>query len=185
MAPPIILTKTGRMVNMHDLKPEDVDIEDVAHALAMTARYGGHTLWFYSVAEHSVRVSELLEAWGCSREVQLMGLLHDAAEAYLVDMPSPIKKHLPDYQKLEHAVDRVIAESHGLESVMSPEVKRADVALMLTEMRDLTAGGIEKHAGTVPQEGWPEPLEEVIEPLEWPEAKQAFWLRYLDLKELT
>lgn len=83
-----ILTFTGRYVNPLTCDPEDIDIKDIAHALSMQCRYAGHISQFYSVAQHSVLVAML-----CPLEKGLVGLLHDAEEAYLLDMPSPIKKN--------------------------------------------------------------------------------------------
>lgn len=83
---PWIQTFTGKQFWPLTPKAEDVCIEDIAHALAFKCRFGGHCKTFYSVAEHSCRVAEILRP-----EHQLIGLLHDAAEAYLPDVAAPIK----------------------------------------------------------------------------------------------
>lgn len=81
-----IMTHTGKKFKPFNPRTEDIDIEDIAHALSNICRFNGHVNQFYSVAEHSVLVSVL-----CPEELKLKGLLHDAAEAYLGDVPSPLK----------------------------------------------------------------------------------------------
>jgi len=93
-----IQTFGGRAFWPLDPRPEDVAIGDIAHALAHLCRYGGHTRRFYSVAEHSV-----LMARAVSPKHRLWALLHDASEAYLVDLPRPIKRAIPQYRTAEAA----------------------------------------------------------------------------------
>ena len=83
-----IMTYTGRHFTPFDPKIQDIDIRDIAHALSNICRFGGHCSEFYSVAEHSILVSIL-----CPPELKLAGLLHDAAEAYLGDVPTPLKQN--------------------------------------------------------------------------------------------
>ncbi len=132
---------------------DDVIIEDIAHALSLVCRWTGHTYCFYSVAEHSIRVSKLAEqlflaeykrrdiaTLAMAREVALWGLLHDASEAYLCDVPSPLK-HAPGFGQLykgfERTLTAVIAERFDLIPHMPSVVKEADVVLLNTEARDL------------------------------------------------
>ncbi len=82
-------TCTGRSVHILNPRPEEIDIEDVAHALSHACRFAGHVPAFYSVAQHSILVSELLDA-----RTALWGLLHDASEAYLHDLTRPLKRAL-------------------------------------------------------------------------------------------
>lgn len=89
-----IQTYTGRQFWPLDPKPEEVCIEDIAHALSQQCRYAGHTIRFYSVAQHSVEI-----ALRVPRAAALWGLLHDAAEAYLVDLPRPVKYLMPAYKR--------------------------------------------------------------------------------------
>lgn len=113
--------------------PASVRIDDIAHALSMLCRFAGHTT-FYSVAEHSVRVAELL-----GPPLVLEGLLHDAAEAYIVDVPSPVK-HLPEmagYRELDRRITSVIRERFELVGDIPRAVHRADEILTVTECRDL------------------------------------------------
>lgn len=126
-----IQTFTGVEVYPFDPRPEDIRIEDIAHALSMQCRYAGHCSQFYSVAEHSVRVAELLP-----REVQLWGLLHDASEAYLVDLPRPIKRHSEIgalYRVAEESLMRAIAARFDLEWPEPPLIDGADKAMLCWE----------------------------------------------------
>ena len=99
----IINTHSRRQVNVADPRPETIDIEDIAHALTFLCRGGGHTEFFFPVARHCVYCAREAAARGLSREVVLACLLHDASEAYMVDMPSPIKDGLfPEYRAYEN-----------------------------------------------------------------------------------
>jgi uncharacterized protein len=84
-----IQTVTGKQFWPMDAQPEEVDIEDIAHALSLPCRFNGHCKQFYSVAEHSIHVSRVV-----SNENAARGLLHDAAEAYLSYIPQPVKREL-------------------------------------------------------------------------------------------
>src|SRR4051812_30250690 len=77
-------TFTGRQFWPVDPRADEIAIEDIARALAMTCRFGGHVRFHYSVAQHSFLVSLV-----CSPEHALWGLLHDASEAYLGDVVWP------------------------------------------------------------------------------------------------
>lgn len=88
MANDWIMTRTGKHFRPFHPKIEDIEIEDIAHALSHICRFNGHTSKFYSVAEHSILVSVL-----CPEGLKLRGLLHDGAEAYMGDMPRPLKDY--------------------------------------------------------------------------------------------
>jgi 5'-deoxynucleotidase YfbR-like HD superfamily hydrolase len=92
-----------------------IDVKDIAHALANVARFNGHTSRHYSVAEHSVLVLQILRQWNCLNFKSLMtGLLHDATEAYLPDLPTPFKAYMPEYQQKEVALWGRIAKRFDL-----------------------------------------------------------------------
>lgn len=116
-----IKTYSGHYIDVFNPDPDTIDVRDIAHALSLTARWGGHTRSFYSVGSHSIWVATNLPD-----EFKLEGLLHDATEAYIGDMPKPIKRHLPDFNKLENNLDRAIRSKFGLPLEMSPEVKKVD-----------------------------------------------------------
>jgi hypothetical protein len=138
-----IETYTGRTIDPIDPHPGEIDIQDIAHALSMQCRFSGHCRVHYSVAEHSVRVSEYLEDAGASKEVCLWGLLHDASEAYLVDLPRPLKEHTElgrAYREAESHLQAVICRRFGLSEKQPAIVHVADDALLATEVRDLMRG---------------------------------------------
>jgi hypothetical protein len=106
----MIQTFTGRPYDFANPDPAQIDLDDIAHALANACRFAGHVKRFYSVAEHCVRVSELLERWGVGGNVPLYGLLHDAHEAYVWDCPRPFKPLLgKTYEQFAEKADEAIA----------------------------------------------------------------------------
>ncbi|MBF0627783.1 MAG: phosphohydrolase [Magnetococcales bacterium] len=124
-----IQTYSGIQFWPMDARPEEIVIEDIAHALSMLCRFNGHCRQFYSVAEHSVLVSGVVPP-----EQARWGLLHDAAEAYLSDIPKPVKRELPAFHPWEDRLLAVIATRFGLDPDHPPEaVKQADMALLATE----------------------------------------------------
>jgi hypothetical protein len=129
-----IQTFTGKQFFPLDPRVEDINIVDIAHALSMSCRYTGHCTRFYSVAEHSVRVSE-----NVPKELALEALLHDASEAYLTDIPRPIKPYIPQYKEMEERVERVIAQVFGTGFPMNPLVKEIDNRILADEKAQLMA----------------------------------------------
>lgn len=127
-----ILTHTGKRFTPLAPQVEDICIEDIAHALSNTARFNGHANTFYSVAQHSVHVSHIVP-----REHSMTGLLHDAPEAYIADMVSPLKPYLTNYRDIEGNLWDAIAARFGLPSELPLEVKHADLVMLATERRDL------------------------------------------------
>lgn len=125
-----MMTATGRKFHPFDPRPDDIDIADIAHALARICRYGGHTERFYSVAEHSVHVSRIV-----APELKLGALLHDAAEAYLGDIPRPIKYSaaMAGWREAEARLESVIGERFGIPFPMHPSVKKIDDRMIIDE----------------------------------------------------
>ncbi len=165
-----IQTWTGKRFRPLDPSPGSIDIRDIAHALSLLCRFNGHCHGFYSVAEHCVRISHIVPT-----EHALWGLLHDAAEAYISDLPRPVKRQIPDFVTFEDALlDRIMAH-YGLPADMPPAVKRADDVLLATEQRDLMAD---------PPEAWGhevEPLAEHIDPWSPLRAEKSFLARFDEL----
>jgi hypothetical protein len=132
-------TFTGRQFHPFDPKPEDICIQDIAHALAMQCRYSGHSKYFYSIAEHSILLCQYLtiirpdEPWH-----QLQALMHDAAEAYLSDIVRPVKRFMYGYSEIEQNVEAAIQDAFGLYCCgKTPEIDVADGLILYDEARVL------------------------------------------------
>lgn len=170
---PWIQTRSGKQMWLDRLCPDAVNICEIAKVLSRIPRFGGHTLEWYSVADHSVRVSEIVD-----EKLKLAALLHDAHEAYtgFGDVCSPAKSLVPEVHKVEATVDLSIAEAFALnaETFKSPEIQRADLVMLATEKRDLMA----------PQPAlWnelPGPLLTRIVPRSMIEAELAFLEAFMD-----
>lgn len=121
-------TLTGGRFYPDDPQPKDIRIEDIAGALGRLCRYGGHCLRFYSVAEHCVHIAR-----AAPPEHRLAALMHDASEAYLVDIPRPVKPYLNGYYDLEDRIMTVIAARFRFAWPMPPEVKHLDNAILADE----------------------------------------------------
>lgn len=124
-----IQTYTGRQFWPLDPRPEDVDIEDIAHALSMKCRFTGHTQVFYSIAQHSVLVYDIAET--------LPALLHDAAEAYFADVATPIKNAFPIFREIEDRLMSAIGIKFGFTDADVHKIKYADRIAFATERRDV------------------------------------------------
>lgn len=122
----------GGKIYPFDVRPGDLSISEIAHALSNLCRFGGHSSRFYSVCEHSCHVSDL-----CPPGYRLMGLLHDMTEAVLVDVPRPIKYELPHYVETEDRAWIGMAEQFGLPSKIHPLVKAIDNQMLITERNQL------------------------------------------------
>jgi hypothetical protein len=163
-------TCTGLAFEPLDPDPSLIRLADVAHSLALTCRFNGHTTEFYSVAQHSVIVSEIVP------EVDAVwGLLHDAAEAYIGDMIRPLKQQIPHYRSIEERVARAVAKRFELPWPIPTSVHLADNIVLATEKRDLMAP---------PPKSWqllPPPLDRIIIPAGPVEAEVAFMNRANEL----
>jgi hypothetical protein len=169
---PWVNSISGRPFYLTQPERSQVQIEDIAYGLSNLCRFAGQTREFYSVAQHSVMVADLMQ----TNKTALQGLLHDAAEAYTGDFTSPMKSLMDGYKtRIEEPIEREIFRQLDVPFPMSPEVKVADTKVLATEIRDLMNG-------TLWQEGLPEPLVRKI--WAWPPAvaRHLFLKKYHALK---
>jgi len=162
-------TYTGKLVDLANFTEEDVRLRDITHSLSMINRFTGHTTVPYTVAQHSVVVSKLVPP-----EDSMWGLLHDASEAYLGDIATPLKSFLPDYMQLERHVQRIIAKKFGLKWPMPESVKVADRRALIHEKTKLLSV----------QHDWgitAEPICASIVLMDWRQAEELFANRYKEL----
>lgn len=129
---PSIQMHNGKFMDFRFPGMAEYSIDDIAHALSHICRFTGHVNNFYSVAQHSVLVSYLVP-----EEHALAGLLHDAAEAFLGDVASPLKQLLPEYKQIELRVEKSIMQRFGIPFPLDTCVKEADRIMLVTERRDL------------------------------------------------
>jgi len=165
-----IATYTGK--KLHYLNPQsgEICIEDIAHALALTCRFGGHCREFYSVAEHSYRVALIVD-----KKDKMAALLHDAHEAYLHDVPRPIKQDIIGYAEIADRIQKAIHKSFGITMYYPEHLKFADDVLLATEARDIMPT----------TQDWaylPTPLTLKIQPTNWMLAEKVFLDFYTNYK---
>jgi hypothetical protein len=154
-----------------DPRPGDFSIEAIARSLSRTPRFMGHTAVPYYVSQHCVWVSRRVRP-----EHAMLGLLHDAAEAYLGDVVSPVKRALGEsYARLERAAAYAVYRQFGVEVTAEgmADVKRADAEALHTEARDLTPGMVLDCPGA--------PVGPPIVPLPWADAYDQFLSRFAEL----
>lgn len=142
MSPPNkcwIQTHTGQRFHPFDPKPSEICLEDIAHALAHIPRWSGHMRitapYFYSVAQHSYNVGKLVWYMTDARRTVPWALLHDAAEAYVGDMASPIKAHMPAYKQMEKRIAEVIRHKYNVPygNSIEADVRLADMYMLIVE----------------------------------------------------
>lgn len=166
-------TFTGIKFDPRRATAKHIVVEDIAHALSNYCRYGGHTTYFYSVAQHACLCHDHVPN---IPQVRSQALFHDGTEAYLGDVVKPLKVMLPDYQAIEKRLEKIIMRRFNLPVDMLPDVRNADITALATERRDLLPGGPiwETLKGVI---CWPEPI------VPWPPAvaKEQFMMRYRNL----
>jgi len=153
-------TYSGKKWYILEPRPEDVNIKDIAHALSLICRFGGHSRNHYSVGDHSVMCRiRAIELWPTDWMLQLHILLHDASEAYIGDMVRPMKETMPAFNALEDKTQTAIYIGLGLPKPTDAEytkIKRVDNELLMAERRDIINNG--GHEWNIPAEAWDFPI---------------------------
>jgi hypothetical protein len=168
---PIIQAHSGEYIDLENPSNSKFLIDDIAHGLANTCRFGGQCSPFYSVAQHCVHVSLLVPP-----RYARGGLMHDASEAYIGDVSSPLKALLSNYSDIEERLQFEIWNWHGGQDRNHPEIKKADLIALATERRDLMPATTTNGAWSM-LDGIT-PVRDKIEPLGPMMAKEAFLNRY-------
>jgi uncharacterized protein len=131
-----IQTYSGLKIDLMNPNPKAINIIDIARSLSMQCRFAGHCKKFYSVAEHSYHVSRILP-----EHLALQGLLHDASEAYLTDIPSPLKPMLLNYNTLENNFTDLIFNIFGIPDyeIFEDQIHNADMKILKAETEELVS----------------------------------------------
>lgn len=169
---PSIMLHSGAWMDLCSPSTSDFTIDDIAHGLANLCRYAGQCRDFYSVAEHSILVSE------CVQSHAFDALLHDAAEAFLGDITRPLKQMLPDYRRIEAQVQLAIFERFGLPATIDPIIKEADLRVLAAEQRQIMPDGTDAWA----EAGGVIPAPVVVRHLSPAQAKYAFLEKFEQLR---
>lgn len=133
-------TYTKKVIQPLQLQDEDIDINDIAHALSLLCRANGHIKYFYSVAQHSINCGKEANARGYSKKVVKACLLHDASEAYLSDIIRPVKKQLDNYLVIEKRIQSLIYKKFDISEFSQVELEQVDQvddALLALEVVEL------------------------------------------------
>ena len=170
-----IQTVSGRMFDFEQCVPEDIYVEDIAHALSNTCRFGGHLRDFYSVAQHSVHVAERAKN-------QKLGLMHDGSEAYIHDVTRPLKKLLGyTYAHIENRIMQCVYKRYDVQFSMDDkqDLHIVDMRMLVTEAMQLHPKGIHSMWDVDVKEYPPYPLKLVP----WPPriAKENFLMLFTSL----
>jgi hypothetical protein len=171
---PTIMLQSGAWFDFSNPASSNFTIEDVAHGLANICRYAGQCRRFYSVAEHSMLVSETAVGF------ELEALLHDAAEAFMGDITRPLKQMLPEYKNIENGVEEAILMRFGLTIPLPLGIKDADLRVLAAEQSQIMPRGTDDWARE--QNVVPAPI--IVRHLGPEEAKRAFLDRYERLHRL-
>lgn len=168
---PTILLASGNYFDFLAPEQSEFTIEDIAHGLAHVCRFAGQCQTFYSVAQHSVIVSEQVPP-----EAAFAGLMHDAAEAFVGDMAKPLKDLCPEYRVVEKRVEAAVFARFGVATPLPPSIKEMDTVMLATEQRQLMRN----------RDDWNytrgrTPLDIVIRPMGPDEAKAAFLRRFAEV----
>lgn len=174
-----IQTISGRIINLINPDPSSIHLEDIAHSLSHLCRFNGHSNRFYSVAQHSVLVADLLP-----KELQLLGLMHDATEAYLGDVATPLKRLIPEYQRIENNFWQSVSTKFNLPESIPQEVWEADLTALAIEKSAVLSNSNEAWAQIKHITPDPERIAHLKATVMNPEeARQAFMAKFEEIMQ--
>ena len=168
---PFVITSSG--IRFYPSRPE-FKLTDIAHSLCMNARFNGHVMRPYSVGQHSMMVADIVRILHptASPTLILEALLHDGTEAYLTDVPAPLKASLPDWKKWDHELDQKLRKAFKLPAEPSQAVKTADCYALFIEAEALLPIGSSAH--------FEDPHEHKRRALKFA-SKHGLWLNITDM----
>jgi hypothetical protein len=167
----LILTTTGKRFDLYEPDADLIDPRDISHSLSNLCRFNGHIREFYSVAQHSCMVADLVP-----EEDKLAALLHDGTVAYVGDMVRPLKEWMHAYQDVEHWIWERICTRFNLDLTLPASVHHADLVALATERRDLMPADPAVWDCLIGIE----PMAETIRPWSATEARLTFHQRLMD-----
>lgn len=130
---------SGHRIDPLHMKEDDIRLEDIAHALSLICRGNGHIKYFYSVAQHSLNCAKEAQSRGYSQHVVLSCLFHDASEAYMSDLITPIKKQRKEYQNIEDQLLEIIFQTFHIQLKNKEKMiwKEMDHLLLEAELKEM------------------------------------------------
>jgi 5'-deoxynucleotidase YfbR-like HD superfamily hydrolase len=170
-----IITYTNGQFWPLDPRPEEIHIEDIAHALALMNRFAGHSKFPYSVAQHSIACSYVVP-----KEHALGALLHDASEAYICDIPKPAKRFMPEYVQIEENIMEAVEAKFDVDTY-TVEIKQADIGMLVTEAATLFPDATWYKDTKYWHGSAPLQYDYVIEELYWWQSEEMFLERFHEL----
>ena len=136
----IYRTFTNKILDIQNLTPEDIDIRDIAWSLSRQIRYAGHIPFDYTIADHCIYMAKHFMDRGEYHNA-LHALLHDATEAYVSDIPSPVKRAVPEIRVFEDSIYEVIAQKFNLDSELPHDVELMDKSMIPIEVQNFFDAG--------------------------------------------
>lgn len=126
-------TFTGKMIDLNSISIEDIDVRDIAWSLSGIRRFGAHTRLRETVADHSIYMTKKFMDRGEYKNA-LHALMHDATEAYITDIPSPLKNLIPQIKEFENTIYALIAKKFGLDDELPEVVEKMDKGMIPKEI---------------------------------------------------
>lgn len=167
----MITNSLGKEIDLFNLKPEDIVMEDIITALPHICRYGGRCPVHYSVAQHCVELAQYFLKQG-RKDLAKIAILHDACETYLGDVIYPLKIHIPEFMELEMSICKLVYSKYEVDETLDAEFFWYDRNISVNEMKALGMYESNKMRATVCDLEGIEDL--VIEPKSIPVVRQLF-----------